>query len=201
MAADPLDVVTLDEAKRLITINASNTDQDAELETFITATSRRIDELCGPVVIRTLTNEAYNGGCNSIRLKYAPVSSFTTVTEYLNTAATVLTAETNTVKTSTNYLWDSTVNRLYRRSSGQDFYFPAGRKNVVVTYVGGRATTTAAVDDKFKRAAGVILAHLWRADRGSGNETFGDYSYPVGFAVPNRALEILGDELRAPLVA
>lgn len=201
MAVDTLDIITPDEAKRLVTIPASNTDQDAELEVFITAVSRRIDELCGPVVVRTLTNEAYNGGCVSIRLKNAPVSSFTTVTEYLGTSATVLTAETNAAKTSTNYLWDSTVNRLYRRSSGQDAYFPAGRSNVVVTYVGGRAATTATVDEKFKRAAGVILAHLWRADRGSGSETFGEYSYPVGFAIPNRALEILGDERRAPLVA
>ena len=201
MAVDTLDLITPDEAKRLVAISSANTDQDAELEVFITAVSRRIDELAGPVVVRTLTNEAHNGGCTSIRLNYAPVSSFTTVTEYLNTSATVLTAETNATKTSTNYLWDSTVQRLYRRSAGQDAYFPAGRKNVTITYIAGRAATTAAVDEKFKRAAGVILAHLWRADRGSGSETFGEYSYPVGFAIPNRALEILGDDLRAPLVA
>jgi hypothetical protein len=201
MAADPLDVLSSDEAKRLVSISASNTDQDAELEVFITAVSRRLDELVGPIVVRTFTAEPYNGGCLSIRLLHAPVSSFTTVTEYNGTTAQVLTAETNAAKTANNYLWDSTLGRLYRRASGNDAYFPAGRKNVTVTYVAGRAATTAAVDEKYKRAAGIILAHLWRADRGSGSETFGEYSYPVGFAIPNRALEILGDELRAPLIA
>lgn len=196
---DLLDILTGDEAKRLVGIADNNGDQDDELGIYITAVSRRLDELCGPVVNRTLTAEAYNGGCASVRLRHAPVSSFTTVTEYNQTTAQVLTAETNSVKTANNYLYDDELLRLYRRVNGTNGYFPSGRRNVTVTYVGGRAATTTDVDGRFKRAAGIILTHLWRVDRGGGSDVFGDY--PTGFAVPARALDVLGNEVRAPVVA
>lgn len=199
MTADLLDILTAEEAKRQVGIPDANTDQDDEIGIYITAISRRIDELCGPVVCRTVTGELHDGGCTHIRPKHVPVASFSSVAEYVYTAAYTLTAETNTAKTGYNYLWDEVTQLLYRRSGGGDSWFPAGRHNIAITYVAGRAATTSAVDDKFRRAAGIILTHLWRVDRGGGTETFGSgfSEYPTGFAVPARAMELLGDDLRA----
>lgn len=191
--ADTLDLLTLDEAKALLSIPSSNTDSDDDVARVVTAVSRKLDELCGPVVNRTVTAETYDGSTPSVRVKRAPVFSFTTVTEYDGTAAQVLTAESNVTKTATNYLYDNVTNRLWRRSNGADYCFPAGRRNVVLTYTAGRYTSTATVDARFKQAAGIIVKHLWTTDRTGGSELFG--VYPTGFAMPARAEELLSDEL------
>lgn len=198
--ADTLDLLDLTEAKSLLSIPSSNTDSDDDVARVITAVSRKLDDLCGPIVNRTVTAETYDGGLASIRVKHAPVFSFTTVTEYNSTTAQVLTAESNSTKTTTNYSYDDRTHRLWRRSSGGDSYFPAGRKNIVLTYTAGRYTSTATVDARFKQAAGIVVKHLWTTDRTGGSELFG--VYPTGFALPARAEELLADELinAGPLV-
>ncbi len=188
---DALDVISIDEAKRIISLR--NDDQNAELGLYVTAVSRKLDDMCGPIINRTVT-ETHDGGCNGVRIIAEPVDSFTSVTEYAGTTAQVLTAETSSSQTATSYLWDPLTGYLRRRGSGSDAYFAAGRKNVVVVMTSGRGTTA---DERFKRAAGIILGQLWKRERGAGTETFGAYEgMPTGFAVPNAAVEILGRELR-----
>lgn len=199
MAVDLLDVLSLPEAKQELNLSEAIGDYDIALNVYVTAISRRLDEMVGPIVFRTIAGETHDGGCISIQPFLRPVSTITTVTEYWFTTPTVLAAETNTTKTGNDYLYDDRAATIYRRSSGSDALFPEGRRNVAITYVTGRYATTALVDAKFKRAAGIILAHLWRADRGGGTQTFGDLAdVPIGFAIPRRAEELLGDELRAP---
>lgn len=173
--ADTLDVVTLAEAKTALGITAST--WDTPLAQAITAVSRQLDKLCGPIVTRTVTAETHDGGCPSIKLRRVPVSSVTTVTEYSNTTATTLTAETNAAKTASNYVHDgtpATINSgtIRRRSSNSDYQFATGRRNVEVTYEAGRAANTAAVDPKFKQAAVMMLRNIWTAEMASGTETF-----------------------------
>lgn len=202
--ANTLDLVTLAEAKVSFNLATSNTTWDGELATLITAVSQRFDELCGPIVNRTVTAEKHDGGGWFIVLDYAPVYSLTTVTEYANTTATTLTAETNSSKTASNYLCDLPTGILHRRGGNIDRQFPWGRQNVEVTYTAGRYTTTGNVARRFKEAAQITLANIWRREQGGGTATFGgtsDSGFVVpGFAIPNAALELIKGDLRAPIV-
>lgn len=205
--ADTLDVISLTEGKSALNIQSSDTSQDTELAAYITAVSRRLDELCGPIVKRTITAEEYPGGGGAIHLRHAPVSvnsttTITSVSEYSSGTATALTAETLAASTSYDYRFDATTGLLSRRASWSDTNF--GSQRVVVTYAAGRYANTAAVDAKFKQAASIMLAQLWRKEQGvGGSATFGvqaETGIPT-FSVPNAVLELLGDELRPPSLA
>lgn len=160
--ADTLDVLDLDEAKDAVGV--SGTDYDDLLAPWITGTSFCLDQLVGPIVQRTLTDELYDGGWPDIDVTWWPVASVDELVEYDGTTETTLTAETNSTKPDDGYLltpWhhDRTLytGRIVRRSGNADTKFPAGRNNVKITYDAGRFATTAAVDERYKRAAAVIL--------------------------------------------
>ena len=169
--ADTLDALTIAEARTAVGLG-SDTAQDTPLAAWVTAVSRQLDQLCGPVVVRTITSETIDGGDYTIRLRYRPVSSVTTVTEYQNTTATTLTAETNTTKTTSNYRADLRAGILRRRNSNTDTTFAEGRGNIEVTYVAGRAATTSAVDAKFKQACSMMLRAAWVGEQASGTQMF-----------------------------
>lgn len=206
----PLDVITLAEAKAGLNIATAVTDFDTELASYITAASRLLDKECGPVVKRSVT-ETRDGpeyGASymmaSIWLQQAPVYAITSIVEYDQTTATTLTVESHTSKTANDYLVDLTSGRLRRRRSGIPWHFPIGPGNVVVVYDAGRYLDTASVDAKFKQAAALIVANLWRREQGGGNSTFGAFPDPLAgittFFVPNAVKEVLADEFRGPLV-
>lgn len=206
--ADTLDVVSLAEARSALNIQSADTSQDTELASYITAVSRRLDDLCGPIVKRTVTSEEYVGGSGTIALRYAPASrtaatTITSVTEYSGGTAQALSAETLTTSTAYDFAFDAATGVLTRRSSWGDSTF--GAQRVVVTYSAGRYANTAAVDPKFKQAALIMLSHLWTSEQGvGGSATFGANEAGVGiptFFVPNAVLELLADELRPPAVA
>lgn len=205
--ADTLDLITLAEAKLALNVDPSDTSQDTELASYITAVSRRLDDLCGPIVKRTITAEEYPGGSGSLTLRYAPISrsastTVTSVTEYTSGSARVLAAEAVGTSSSYDYSLDATTGTLYRRAVWTDSTFAPQR--VVVTYSAGRYATTAAVDPKFKQAAAMMLSHLWRREQGvGGSATFGpsaEFGVPT-FSVPNAVVELLADEVRPPTIA
>src|SRR5437868_6897514 len=100
-----LDLITLNEAKHELNLDLTSTDPDGELARYITAVSRRLDDLCGPIVERTVTDEPHNGGRVRIFLD-APISSVTTVKEYSGTTLTTLTEESVTSQTSNQFVID-----------------------------------------------------------------------------------------------
>lgn len=170
-SADLLNILSLGEGQRALPLVNSTDEKDASLLQFITGLSRRIDELCGPVVARSLT-ELHDGGDSYIRPFKTPVYSVTTLTEYDNTTGTVLSVESNSSKPANAYLIDrnsalSNLVYLLRRSSNADSTFPSGRRNVELVYQAGRYANTAAVDAKFKMAAGAILRRLWDREAGA----------------------------------
>lgn len=175
--ADTLDVISLAEAKRALNIEAADTSQDTELASYITAVSRRLDEKCGAIVKRTVTDEEYPGGTGMIVLRQAPASpnastTISTVTEYSGGSAQVLTAEALTTSTAYDYAFDAKTGMISRRSTWTNATF--GLQRVKITYSAGRYADTASVDQKFKQAAAIMLSHLWRAEQGvGGSATFG----------------------------
>src|SRR3954470_17383830 len=78
--ADALDVITLAEAKQALNAGPSSTTDDALLASYVTTVSRRMDQLCGPIVKRTVT-ETFDGSCGTLLLKSRPVISITSVVD------------------------------------------------------------------------------------------------------------------------
>lgn len=203
MAAEATDVITTAEAKLAVNIPSANTDHDSEIEVTVSAISRMLDELCGPIVIRTLTAEEYSTNGNiSIELRSRPVNAITTVVEYESDGtSTTLSAEDYDTKPDDAYLLERAERPrwLARRSAGLPYFFPR-HGTVLVTYDAGRYASTAAVGRVFKQAAQIIFAHLWRVEQGTGNLPFGGVEEaqvtPAGFAIPNRAARLLADEMR-----
>lgn len=176
--ADTLDVLTLAEAKTALNIPDATTTYNTELAQVITAASRFVDSVYGPVVRRTVTSERLEpGSIGIVQLRFAPIVSVSSVKEYKGGAESTLTAETETA--AGDYRLDLRRGRIYRRESWQAY--PFGYQSVVVTYIAGRATDTASADPKFKEAAVVALIHFWQ-HRGanSGAASFGGDGAPFG---------------------
>lgn len=198
-----LDILTPAEAYQAINVNDASVGHDEDLQTFITAVSHRIDERCGAVVARTVTDEPYDGGRPFLMLPWA-TAAVTAVKEYNGTTLGTLAAETITAPTSLNYVFDKRTGLLYRRSGGLDYVFAPGRANVLVTYTWGRYATTELVDDRFKTAAKLMLNDWWQASakwwERHSSYTSDDMGMPP---LPPRALsritEVLGDDLRPPV--
>lgn len=212
---DTLDILTLVEAYDAIndpaSASAGSGANDDRLARLITAVSRRIDKLCGPVVVRDVTeyHDGWQSDLDNLRtsvfLRETPVYSVTTVTEYNFGTPLVLDAETASNLPGNAYLLDSRghLAELFRRAAGTDMWFPYGRRNIVVAFKAGRYLTTADVDMLFKSTAGIILRRLWSRDAGrwaSGGDPFNDDARErdIGFfkAVDPLVKEFLGSELR-----
>lgn len=193
---DLLDILTIDEARDAINVTAGHT---SEIEVMVTAVSRRIDDLCGPVVVRTVTDELHDGGTSGLFLHHYPVASITSVTEYSGGTPTTVTPETTTV--AGGYRLANGV--LSRRSS---WGMSRWGSQVTVTYEAGRYADTAAVDAKFKMAAGAVLRRLWTREAGAwarGADPFIEAGAGHGFfkVVDPMVHEFLAAELLPPAIA
>lgn len=196
--ADALDILDIDEAEAAL--NMTGATHEAELAQWVTAISRRIDDACGPVVVRSVT-ETHQGGSSWIIPYTQPVYEVTTLTEYSGVAPTVLAVEAFPTVTSADYALVNGI--VYRRSSGCDAVFAGGR--VIITFDAGRYADTASVDAKFKAAAGSILRRLWAREAGAwarGGDPFANADTTVGFfkAVDPMIDEFLGSERLAPAI-
>lgn len=209
---DELDVLTLAEAKDELMIGAGDTSKDTTLARKITAVSRRLDQACGPIVVRTVTGEVIEGGGSDAWVKFGPVFSWTSVTEYSGTVAQVLDPEDYDTQPSYGYVagrggTPTSVysGRLSRRSGGGALVFPVGPEAVRVTYVAGRFADTESVDPLFKEAAAVMLKNAWRTQE-AAVQGLGEFDVPAQnfprFGIPNYVRDMLADEwLAAPVVA
>ncbi|MBP7594300.1 MAG: hypothetical protein KA755_01475 [Candidatus Microthrix sp.] len=207
ITVDTLDVLTLLEGKVAVGITGSDTTSDTALAQKITAVSRKLDRVFGPIVQRTITGEVHPGGHETVILRHRPVTSYASVTEYSGTTGTVLTAEDYDTQPADGYSPDrwQTASAPYsgvirRRFSGNPGNFARGPEAVRVTYLAGRYTTTATVDPLFKEAAGIMLANLWRQSEPSVL-TVGEFDVPSRnfptFGLPNASGDLLEEELLA----
>ena len=202
------DLLTIAEARTAV--NVPSAAMDTELQLYLTGISDRIDALCGPVVARTVTAERHDGGTGHVLPRVVPVYSVTTVTEYEDGVAQVLTAETITSRPADAYMLDTTLKfrpLIRRRESGTDTTYPADRLNVSLTYSAGRVADTASVDERFKVTAAAILRRLWKREQSMWARTasYGDEGgegRSEGFfkAVDPMIREFLADEVLPPSV-
>lgn len=211
MADDTLAVLERTEAYEAIndatSANAGSSDRDREIvDVWVPAISRRIDELCGPVVVRTVTDERHDGGGQLIELRRSPAKTVTSVTEYWLGEPYTLTAEQDETLPDYGYLLEQVgaSTFLVRRCAGLDRRFAPGRQNVKVTYEAGRYADTASVDAKFKLAASNVLVGLWSKYGGAwaqGGDPFTEVGQPKMFdELTHNVKRWLADELLAPAV-
>lgn len=206
--ADTLDLLSPTEASA-----ALNTPSDStELARIVTAVSRRLDTLCGPIVKRSVGPELHDGTTSLIILREPPVwtgaSAVMTVAEWDGSTSHMIVAEVQGTPTAYDYQLDPTAGFLYRRSGGWDTRWTVGRRNISVTYTAGRYADTASVDPLFKQAAMLMLQHVYN-NTGSRNasqvgQPIGDgFSFvsTISFALPNAVTDLLAGQLRAPAIA
>ena len=216
MAADPLDIRS--PADALVAINRTGT-APSGLEQMVTAVSRAIDMLVGPVVVRTVTAEVHAGGCPSVWLRRRPVSSVTTVREItgpgsISTLSAVAwgAATDGYYPVASNRVGSPTLlsGELRRVQGGYDdnWGLVSGEtwldRAVEVTYVAGRYATTSVVDRRFAEACAAVLRRLWKRESGAWAQspqffTTDDESVAPtsGFfrAVKPVVMELLADEM------
>lgn len=210
-SVEALDLLTYGEGAEALKIGSADTENAARVQSAITAVSRRLDDLCGPIVRRTVTAETHwTAGADHINLRLRPVAAVTTVTEYSSSGtATTLTAETSASKPADGYLaiprngLGATLSgRIERRSGGTGACFD---QSVAVTYTAGRYTDTATVDPVFKEAAVVCLINWWQQVLSQPPVAGVDLDLPgfrfPSYAVPNAARDLLpASEVPCPVM-
>jgi len=187
--ADP--IVTLTQAKTQLNIPTADTDDDAELTTFIAAASQMIVNRVGAVAGSPTVDEWHDGGSTDILLRNeGPVQSVTSVTESYGSVVYTLsqvTLDSGSVTTPFGYTVDLDLGLLVRRAAGVAVPFADGEANIHVTFVAGYATTPPDIT----QACLVLVQHLWETQRGGGLRPGRAPMETVGFSMPNRVMEIL----------
>ncbi|MGW7085018.1 hypothetical protein ACWGH2_16220 [Streptomyces sp. NPDC054871] len=185
--AAPLALLSLADGKEHL--NIKSTRHDAEVRGWIEATTRAVEWFTGPVVVHDVTEDHTERHARSLALRLTPVIAVTSVVGLATGSASydvgdlVLDAETGVVT----------------RTDGGLLLGP-----LRVTYRAGRIIVPANIT----AAARIILQHLWRTQQGPGRPQLGtgdfDVSEPIpglGYAIPNRAVQLLEPDRLPPGVA
>ncbi|MFR0354166.1 hypothetical protein [Streptomyces sediminimaris] len=185
----PPPVLSLADAKNHI--NNSGSDEDDEIRFWINATTRAVEFFAGPIVVRAVT-EKHNVRCvHELALRQVPALALTSLVAVLDGAPSY-DAATLDLDGDTG---------IVQRKDGGLLYGP-----LRATYSAGRPIVT----ENITGCARVIFQHLWRTQRSGrrGGLAGGGDDYSVtepipglGFAVPNRALELLGPDRLPPGMA
>lgn len=175
-------IVTLADAKAQLNIQPSDTSADVELQGFVDAATAAVEQQLGRVVEQRTVIDQFDfaGGVTAFMLRSVPVISLTSL---------VSLDGTQTWDVGPSVMHVDPASGLVTVLSG-----PAVTGPVLATYQAGSATVTANV-----RLAGlIIIQHLWETQRGAMGIQLGDsetYVAGRGFAIPRRAIELLGPQL------
>lgn len=174
--ADLRPIISLDDARTALgTVGASNV-KDEELRNYLSTVTSVIENITGPILQATKT-WTVDGG-NSQVLLPSPAASVISVTD---TSVLLAPGSDYTVNLRSGIVSRGTL--LY------PFRFLPGIQNVTVVYTVGGTT----VPSNVALAAQIILRQLWLVTgRQRQRPAMGqDAPSPVGFSVPNAALELL----------
>lgn len=168
-------ILTLAEAKAQL--NITGTADDAELQTYLDAVEAVVDQICGPVINRTVTETVR--GWESVALSSPPVVALTSLVSIYTSGPSFDVAGLHV---------DGPSGIVRRKDLGLFYGGP-----FTAVYTAGRGATA---PPNINLAARIIVQHLWRTQRGGmAPSVLGDDGTSqlagVGFAVPNRALELL----------
>lgn len=173
-------LVTLAEAKAHL--NITGVSDDEEIMGMVEAVTTPIERVAGSVLPASYT-ERHDGARPMIALSHRPVLSVTSVT-----------LPGGTTVAPPGYELDADAAVLTRMAGAYRWEWEAGR--ITVSYTAGLAAVPAHV----RLAALIVVQHLWETQRGGPRDqrfTGGGgegWSPGMGFALPRRALELLGDQ-------
>lgn len=189
--ASPQQLLSLADARRQLGL--SSTSSDDELRGWIESVTEGVEALCGPVVTRSFSerHDIPPSGYPALVLYRTPALELTSV-EAIRTGGTGYAVDELDL--------DGPTGIVTRRDGG------SLRGPLRVTYTAGRMDVPASI----RAAAMIILQHLWRTKYGSsrgvpavgGGDDFAvtEPSAGFGYAIPNRALQLLEPHRLPPAV-
>lgn len=184
--AAPRYIVSLADTKAHLNIDPGVLAHDEELRTYIEAATNVVQDHTGLTLVRaSRTDRVRPSSGSELWLPRRPVISVTSLTS-LDLSVT----------------WPVTSTDVYLKSEWGQLTRLAGTPwygDMLASYVPG----VAVIEERYTLAAKIIIQHLWSTQRqpSVGPSAFGGGPAPAGpgFAIPNRALELLGKP--APVVA
>lgn len=174
-STDSAAIISLAEAREHLNITDEDTVEDEELRRFIEAASGAVERHTGQVVARRLLTERFMVSAGSSLVLRPPVLRIVSAVDAAGATLDV-----------SSWVVDGFTGFVSAGVSGA----------VTVTYEAGMPVVPAA----YIMATQIICAHLWETQRvqnigtspGFGQETNFTPSIGMGYALPNRALELLG---------
>lgn len=164
-------LVSLEDAKKQV--NITSTDDDEELEDYLAAATQVVEHFVGPIAKRSVV-ERHNIYGTELVLDEAAAA--------VPTSITPVTTWSPAVDVSDLYVTHGVVRRTDHALIGDGVYD--------VTYVAGQTS----IPETVGLATRIIFQHLWKTQRGTTSRSgLGgqDTTVLLGYAVPNRALELL----------
>jgi hypothetical protein len=201
VAADTSFIISLDDARAGIGMPLGGSAvTDADLRVFMGAATPIMEDIVGPIIARPLV-ETYDGGTTQINLLWAPLISVTSIVESWGSSyVRPITGQdifAGTALDSYGYSVDLVTGIITRRATGMAIPFAAGKRNIQVTYVAGRA----AVSGNVMLATRILIRYLWSQSRLRSplvNNPPEPLAYtPRGYAVPIMVVELCADSTRA----
>jgi hypothetical protein len=203
IAGDSGYLCSLQDLRDELNLTSTNTVHDDELRLYLSATTPIIEDIAGPQLRQTFT-EQFDGGVQNIILRHAPIASVSTVIEYWGSYSfTLAQAATPSDAGQYSFTVDPTVGTITRRTpSGAATFFAAGLRNIHVTYTVG----TGVVPGNVRLAARRQAAHLYRSSQQGSRPSFGTGDVelavtPSGYAVPRAVIELVKPNRRPPGIA
>ena len=179
-------IVSLSDVKTQL--GKRDTTNDDELRSYLLSASENIEAMCGPCAVRAFTERVTGRGRTAVWLSNTPVVSLTSLAP-VYTWVTPLAVDDVTLDPDTGKI--TRVNRWCPFFGDYD-----------VAYTAGRAVVPASM----RLACMIIVQHLWDTRRGNigsrGPAADETVTLPGwGYAIPNRAAELIGGNRRTMFVA
>nr|WP_202534091.1 hypothetical protein [Streptomyces sp. SID3212] len=170
-------------------LRLTSTNEDEELREWIDTTTRGVEWFVGPVAIRTVTELHNVRRADVLALRQVPAVEVSAIEAVLSGDSPYEVADTDL----------DPATGILRRLDGGLFHGP-----LRVVYTAGRRI----VQDNITSAGKLILQHLWRTRQGPGRPQMGTSDYDVtepvpglGYAIPNRAMQLLSPDQLPPGMA
>ena len=181
---DPLEIAVLglQDAKDHLNIPQATTTYDSEILSKIATIQASLEKLCGgPIFNRTVTERVQvSNYYTALVVRQRPLVSVTSITDIPSGAALSI----------ADLELDTNAGIIRRKL---EYPFIGRGPYFTVVYVAGQGT---AIPASFNEAARIILEHLWQTQRGPARQPVigGEEVVTLpgfGFAIPNRAAELL----------
>lgn len=179
-------ILSLSDCHETLNIPTATTTYDAKVREYNAAITYVLEKLAGPVVVRQVTERYLESGESEVlMLRRVPVYQPATQPYPIISITPVLTYG---LTYDLSLITVDTQIGTLRHTAGIPFW----NGPYDITYMCGRPI----VPDNIMAAARIILRHLWSLERGGGGAN--SQGYPAddvtmlyGYAIPNRALELL----------